>query len=381
MADLFIDKFDDSVAKGLGEVLWSWQCCDDCKTSNRRRSIACYCSSHISRVKRYLQYYEGLVLDYHDELPLEGQPFKTHGDIWKAISLLRNRPELTRTEFSELISDSSLVPKDQKLLMDATALIVKIICMIDCSNLHYSPGRLEEGNYGPFWGDQAPFNKYLQDLFTPQDHPIWSSRYGQNEVLYARKSQLRATKLKKRLNLTFRPTHDIRDHLRLDIRRNELHIFHYVSFLKENLRARKDSSSLYLLPRQLLLEVLDSTQRILFPISDAKSRKLLRSLISDSDYSFDPETERFELSTVCNPGEENIPYVYFANQLEELFQESQSPRPRTWLEKQMQRRSGARYMMLATLIGVLFAVLLGVLALILSAIQTWIAYQAWKHPV
>ncbi|KAH8166758.1 hypothetical protein CIB48_g1520 [Xylaria polymorpha] len=101
----------------------------------------------------------------------------------------------------------------------------------------------------------------------------------------------------------------------------------------------------------------------------------------NTDYSFDAEIEKFDLSTLCNPGEEVISYIYFADRLEELFQELQSPRPRTWLEKQMQRRSGGRHMMLATLIGVAFAVLLGILALILSSVQTWIAYQAWKHPV
>ncbi|KAJ2987490.1 hypothetical protein NUW58_g4478 [Xylaria curta] len=380
MAEVSIEKFDDRVAVGLGEVLWSWQCCDDCKAIKTCRST---CRSPIPQVQRYLQFYEALVLDYHDELPLEGHPFKTHGDIWKAISLLTNRPELTRAEFSKLISvfHSPVAPVDYKPLMDATALVVKIVCMIDCSNLHYTPGRLEEGNSRPLWKDHVPFNKYLQDLFTTQNHPVWSSQYGQNEILSARKGQLRATKLMKHLNLTFCPTHDIRGHLRLDLRRNELHIFHYASFLKENLRTKNTYSHSDLLPRQLLLEVLDSTQRILFPLSDAKSRRLLRSLISNNDCSFDPETEKFEFSTVCNPGEEVIPYIYFADQLEELFQELQSPQPRTWLEKQMQRRSSARYMMLATLIGVAFAVLLGVLALILSSVQTWIAYQAWKHPV
>ncbi|KAI0418853.1 hypothetical protein F5X98DRAFT_362821 [Xylaria grammica] len=341
MANVSIDQFDDRVAVGLGEVLWSWQRCDDCRVNKGCRSTTC--PSHVSRVKRYLQFYEALVLDYHDELPVEGYPFKTHGDIWKAISLLTSRPELTRVEFAELILACSLAPVDHKLLMDATALIVKIVCMIDCSNLHYSPGRLEEGNSRPLWKDHVPFNKYLQDLFAPQNHPVWSSQYGQNEVLYARKAQLKATKLRKHLNLTFRPTHDIRDHLRLDVRRNEIQIFHYASFLKENLRAKKNSSHSGLLPRQLLLEVLDSTQRILFPLSDAKSRRLLGSLVSDSDYSFDPDIEKFELSAVCNPGEEVISYIYLADQLEELFQESQTPQPRTWLEKQMERRSGARY--------------------------------------
>ncbi|KAI1423454.1 hypothetical protein F5Y12DRAFT_798300 [Xylaria sp. FL1777] len=310
MASVSIDKFDDSVVVGL---VWSWQCCDGCKASRRCQSSIF--QSHNTRSKRY--------------------PFKTHGDIWKAISLLTHHPELTRVELSELISASSLVPVDHKLSMDATALIVKIVCMIDCSSLHYSPGRLEEGNSRPFWGDQVPFNKYLQDLFTTQSHPAWPSRYGQNETLYARKTQLRTTKLMKHLNLKFYPTHDIRDHLRLDLRHRELHVFHYDSFLKENLRAKNSSyfnliNCRDLLPKQLLLEILDSI-------------RLLRSPISNSDYSFDPETDKFELSTVCNAGEENASYIYLANQLKELFQGLRNPQPRTWLEKQMQRRSGARY--------------------------------------
>lgn len=47
----------------------------------------------------------------------------------------------------------------------------------------------------------------------------------------------------------------------------------------------------------------------------------------------------------------------------------------------MERKSGARYMMMATLIGVVFAVLLGMVSLAVSSYQTWIAYQAWQHPI
>ncbi|KAI1361554.1 hypothetical protein F5Y08DRAFT_16589 [Xylaria arbuscula] len=378
MADVSIDQFNDSVAIGLGKVLWSWHFCDDCLGNRRCQSAVC--SSYVPRAKRYLKYYNALVLDYHDEVPLEQQPFSTHGDIWKAISLLKSRPELTRAEFSRLISAPSLAHIHHNLLIDATALIVKIVCMTDCSSLYYSPGRLEEGKMGLVWTEQAPFNKYLQDLFPTQNHPIWSSQHGQNEALYTRRCQLRAIKLKKHLGLTVCPTHEISDHMRLDTRRNEIKVFHYVSFLKENLKS-KNSSLLSLLPRQLLLEILDSTQRILFPLSDAASRRLLRDLVSNSDSAFDPEIEKFELSILSKPGEENTSYVYLADRLEELFQELQSPQPRAWLEKQMQRRSGARYIMLATLVGVAFAILLGVLSLILSSVQTWIAYQAWKHPV
>ncbi|KAI1172700.1 hypothetical protein F4777DRAFT_560563 [Nemania sp. FL0916] len=378
MADVLIERFDNRVAVGLGNTLWSWQRCDACKTDGLYQSTSC--SSRVSRANRYFNFYTGLLLDYHEASPPNDRPFKTHGDIWNAISLLAKHPELTRADFSERILVPASKSIGESLIMQATALVVKIVCMTDCSNLYYSTGRLEEGSSGAFWENQIPFNKYLQDLFTVQNQPIWSSQHGQTEVLYERKRQLRATKLIKHLDLNLCPTHNIHDHLRLDTRRNELQIFHYASFLKENLRSQKGSPQVNLLPRQLLLEVLDSTQRILFPLGDAKSRKLLKSFIANKDYSFDPEIEKFELSAVCNP-EENISYRYLANRLEDLFQELQSPKPRKWLEKQLQRRSSARYMMLATLAGVAFAILLGVLALILSSVQTWIAYQAWKHPV
>jgi len=116
-------------------------------------------------------------------------------------------------------------------------------------------------------------------------------------------------------------------------------------------------------------------------LHDAKAKRLLNLLVKDERYKFDAETGRFEFGALRSAGEENISYVYLADRLEELYQESQNPRPRSWLDEQLQRRSGARYMMLATLVGVVFAVLLGMAALALSALQTWIAYEAWKHPV
>lgn len=65
----------------------------------------------------------------------------------------------------------------------------------------------------------------------------------------------------------------------------------------------------------------------------------------------------------------------------ELYEEIENPSPDGLFEKWLERRSGARYVMLATLIGVLFAVLLGILSLVASIFQAYISYQAWKHPL
>ena len=133
------------------------------------------------------------------------------------------------------------------------------------------------------------------------------------------------------------------------------------------------------LPRQLMLECLDSVQKILFPLTDRKSKRLLLKLTSSS--SFDPDCLRFESSTIRNKEETEVTYHYFGGHLADLYAEIENPTPRGWFYEWLERRSGARYVMLATLIGVIFAVLLGMAGLAVNGFQAWVAYQQWQHPV
>lgn len=133
------------------------------------------------------------------------------------------------------------------------------------------------------------------------------------------------------------------------------------------------------LPRQLALECLDSVQKILFPLTDRKSKTLLLSLTSKS--SFDPDCLRFDSASIRNKDEKDIAYHYFGERLAELYDELENPTPRGSLEKWLERRSGARYVMLATLIGVIFAVILGMAGLAVGGYQAWVGYQQWQHPV
>ena len=74
-------------------------------------------------------------------------------------------------------------------------------------------------------------------------------------------------------------------------------------------------------------------------------------------------------------------FAYFRSRLIDLYDEVQHPKPRGVLEKWFERRSGARHVMMATFIGVIFAVILGMLSLAVSIFQAWVAYQQWKHPI
>ena len=124
--------------------------------------------------------------------------------------------------------------------------------------------------------------------------------------------------------------------------------------------------------------MLDTLQEVLFP-TDQDSQELLRVLVAKA--SFDPESLNVETVHYRSDDEHDIEYRFFGPRLMDLYEEILNPRPRNLIERWAERRSGARYVMIATLIGVAIAVLLGVLALILSAFQAWVAYQAWKHPV
>lgn len=133
------------------------------------------------------------------------------------------------------------------------------------------------------------------------------------------------------------------------------------------------------LPRQLALEALDSIQKILFPISDKKSYSLLVSLTSTS--LFDSDALRFEFTSIRDLDETDVLYHYFGSRLVDLYEALENPKPHGWMQKWVERKSGARYVMMATLVGVVIAVILGMASLALGAYQAWLGYQQWQHPV
>ncbi|CVL02939.1 uncharacterized protein FPRN_00186 [Fusarium proliferatum] len=388
MASRISSDLKQDIYLDIGMALWSWDLSQSC---NERKPHACihqHCvDGRITQLQRYFAYYKAIVSTYMSENSASARRIETHQDLFQVVSILKSNPDATLSELCRLTRPStSSQTFDGTSQADAVALGVKALLMIDPAALHHSSDRLEQGTYRIHWKEHVPLSKYIQDSFPLGNHNILS--YNNSELFADIKKELKAVNLKKRLDITIRATSDVRNHLHFDRKNNYLEVYHYTSFLKEQLRVTRDigdcsspSSSLKrgVLPRQLVLEVLDSVQGILFPLSDPRSKKLLRSLISKC--SFDPDILNFEVSSVRRVGEESVPYVYLADRLADLYNELQTPRPRGWLRQSMQRKSGARHVMMATLIGVIFAVLLGIPSLAVSSYQTWIAYQAWKHPV
>ncbi|CAJ2507683.1 Uu.00g088690.m01.CDS01 [Anthostomella pinea] len=308
--------------------------------------------------------------------------------IFKLSPILRSNPDITRHGLSQQIqsTDNSMPYMAIASLIDRS---INIMTMVDCSSIYQSSGRLGRSDVGFRWNDNTPFAQFLEQAFPRRNHSVLSFP---SDAAYSRfRNELRADRLKDRLGLSFRATSNLRDHLKFDRQSNILQIYYYTSFLKEQLRLTKSAPrdmdmpaslkfSKGALPRQLMLETLDSVQGMLFPLTRTKPWRLLGPLIEGNE-QWDADVKNYDHVEFRRPDEQQIPFYYLAERLSELRNEMEDPMPRGWLEQKIKERSSDRHMMTATLVGVVFAVFLGALSLAVSAYQAWIAYQAWKHPI
>ncbi|KAK8084871.1 hypothetical protein PG997_006142 [Apiospora hydei] len=261
------------------------------------------------------------------------------------------------------------LPADQHR---AVNLAVQVISMVSCTaSKRASGGVLELGSLPILWQDEVSFADFIFSAF-----PVSEPRSIQPEVRFA----IAAARLKKIAGLRFEPTDDLRNHLRLDSQNGVVVIYHHTSVLKEHIAAHEKatkngtSSRTSAILAQVSREVLHSIQIVLFPFN-SDSEVLLRSLVRKE--SLDPDCTQYGFVV----GGDDFAYSYFGSKLMDLYEEVDNPSPRGFMEKWVERKSGARYVMMATFIGVIIAVVLGVLSLAVGIFQSWVAYQAWKYPV
>lgn len=105
---------------------------------------------------------------------------------------------------------------------------------------------------------------------------------------------------------------------------------------------------------------------------DRESQRMLRSLVSKQN--LDPDLLRFDTTINRANNEHNIKYQYWGSRLMDLYDEIENPKARGLLEQWIERKSGARYIMMATLAGVIIAVVLGLVGLAVSIFRAWVGY-------
>ncbi|KAK6535589.1 hypothetical protein TWF694_002044 [Orbilia ellipsospora] len=371
----------------LRRELWDWSICDDCE--NKRDCSTPTCAIQLqTQLSCYFKYCHRLVNSYRQHDRNGDRPaLSTFEDLLALIRALKENPALKRIEltnkvFKDAHGGTGGATISTVELERALNLAAKIVTMTSCTSLGQSLLLLEHGLIRIPWRADSSLCEFITRTFPSSD----SQNPSAEMIVSSIEHSILARKLKKVAGLRLIPTDDLSSHLKMSRQHRTLQIFHHCGFLKENLRKTEDLGSLSVeeclklgcIPRQLALETLYTIQRILFPLHEAKSYSLLSSLISSA--SFDPEC--LEIPSVLHRGPEEgeFRYYYFGSRLEELYEEVSEPGPQNRLGKWIDKRKGTRHVMLATLTGVVIAIVLGILTLGVSGYQAWIGYQQWQHP-
>ena len=224
----------------FGKTLWSWTLCDDCERGKRCKMGDCP-STRSKGLKQFFDYYMDLVASYEPIFEPRERPISSeHDEIFRIISELKLKPRITRLELGKKLLGSPVLPEqlptaDQE---EAINLAVKIMTTINCSMQNPSSSLLEQGMNLVPWRNDVPFCQFIIDIFPRTEH----STISEDDLVSSlhMRAALMAKKLKKHAGLTFRPTNDLRSHLKLDRKNHVVEIYHHTAFLKEHLRLTKN---------------------------------------------------------------------------------------------------------------------------------------------
>ncbi|KAK6535556.1 hypothetical protein TWF694_002010 [Orbilia ellipsospora] len=374
--------------QNLCRALWDWDCCHSC-LNNTDSCVGLICpGGRIRGLHRYFEHYQELVSSYsHDLEYRRDAAIRSHEDIFRIIQLLRKQPNISRRRLAEEVFGHGQASTEENADREhAIGLAVKLLTMVYSThwlkqNAEHDNGDLESAT----WLDDIAFDAFVESRFPTTDHPGFGE--DSSSSFWEFKSKITGTKLVKRGGLIFEPTEDLSNHLKLNRATGVVEMFHHTAFLKESLRITKgsggpmsikESLGLGAIPRQLALEVLDSMQKIIFPLSDPSAVALLQNLVSNK--GFDRDCLRFESSVIREPHETNTQYIYFGARLADICDELENPTPRGFISR-WAKREGAGHANIAAIVAVVLALLFGLITLGLGGFQAWVSWQQWKHPI
>jgi len=223
----------------LCETVWSMQPCPKWPCNTQCDAIDCS-TQRRNRLLRYFDCYRKFAANYCVIGRGDGpRVLKSHGDLFRVAREFKRSLNLSRAQLAEKVfTDHAHQPQtpapDQQL---AISLAVKVVFMMHCGPAHESQDVLEAGLYQPPWRIDVPFSQFMVDAFPVTDHPGFNTE--DRKLFLNMEKELVARKLTKVAGLRFRPTDDLRCHLRLDRRTNTVDIFHHTAFLKEQLLLTK----------------------------------------------------------------------------------------------------------------------------------------------
>lgn len=238
------DARDELLTVALGRALWSWHVCSAGETSNHLVCAGLGCALYREpQLQRYLQYYRTTLSIHADEAFETDDALQTRESLLRVVALVKANPTATLSQLVQLaFNDHSPVAPTQ-VQEDGIRLALKILLMVDSSAPHFfsDSRRLEMGTFRVAWKSDMPLNDYLRNIFPTNNQNVLN--YADSEQSVEMTEQLNAINLRRSLGITIAATSDIQNHLRLNRRTNILEVYHFTSFLKEQLRATKNAKN------------------------------------------------------------------------------------------------------------------------------------------
>ncbi|KAK6516987.1 hypothetical protein TWF506_006866 [Arthrobotrys conoides] len=380
-------KTTDENRDGLYRALWGWKFCDGCSFAGICTLVTCP-GNRLPSLGRYFGHYKELVCSYSHDLEHHRRDavVSSHDEIFELIRIIKKNPNITRGALAKQVFGSPSNMGIESEQEHVIGLAVKALTMV--YSTHWLNQNAEHDNgdlVSPSWLKDVPFYAFFEGLFPMIDHPGFGE--DASASFWEMKRNITGSKLIRKGGLSFAPTADLSNHLKLNRNTGVIEIFHHTAFLKENLRITRsmegpmgveESLRLGALPRQLALEALDSVQKIIFPLSDPSAVTLLQRLVVEK--GFDEDCLRFEASAIREPHETNTRYLYFGARLADIYDELENPTPRGLISR-WAKRKGAGHANIATIVAVAIALIFGLVTLGLGGFQAWISWQQWKHPI
>lgn len=241
-----LETVTDNQIQLLEDALWHWPIEKGHGNINSNGYEDETYKTRRSRRARYVDYYKSLTASYEPDFAAGETPaINSHEDLCRLIHYLKSKPEVPRSSLvGAFIQDSTIKaiqgrPARLSNQDAAVNLAIRVMFMINCSAQHQSLGLLEHGMGNVQWRNDSTLSQFITEIFPKTDHPGINDEDANVSVDI--KTSLKARKLKKIAGLKFRPTDDLRSHLKLHHKTGVVEIFHHTAFLKEHLRLTKDA--------------------------------------------------------------------------------------------------------------------------------------------
>jgi hypothetical protein len=358
------------IQQELGQISWGWELCGNCASMANCPDSKCPWA-RTDVLQSFWKLYRSMTDACYPERLGRQPALSCHEDLLWLMRKIQHSRDVAREallrECFETHQPTSGRPPTSIDQNRAFNIAASLLFMMDFGIMHGGGNNCDRNTPLIPWRDRLSAKLFLAEAF-PEARDSAEVR---NAAV-----DLTASQLKKHGKLQLKATNDIRSHLVLDHEERTVWIFHHTTMLRESLKCGEGDEEACMLPRKLILEVLDTLHLVLFPPNPA-SYKLLDQLVRR--HGFDSGLLAYASASYRNSVDSESSYSYFGGRLLALHNEMQSPRPHGWLQERLGRKRDT-YMLMATMIGVFIAVLIGLLSLAVSCFQAWVGYQQWKHP-